>query len=82
MEGPVVAFKPIATTTKDCDSCQGTGKALASAAVAFEFLNQQGLWDDVDSLESREGGLVVVKYASSADLDKHGLRAVIERLTR
>lgn len=70
-----------------CAPCLGTGKALSSADVAKELLGAPNGADVRYSegrpgTSARAGGLSVVSYQSRAALDEHGLRAVVERLTR
>lgn len=60
----------------ECDVCNGTGKVLSSADVAAELVDKLGV------LRPNVGGASLFEYPSGAALTEHGLRAVIENLTR
>ena len=53
-----------------CAPCHGTGKALSSSDVARELVT------------TNAGGAEVIEHATRAELNEHGLRAVVERFTR
>ena len=64
----------------NCVACSGTGKALSSADVARELSGDTCVRLDV--WQVTHGGVTISHYPTRAALAEHGLRAVIERLTR
>lgn len=67
-----------------CRMCDGTGKALSSADVAYELtgINADGSPDSGLPPRIDRGGVTVRSHETFAALTEHGLRSVIERLTR
>ena len=65
-----------------CSVCSGTGKALSSAEVMFELSGERRLYEGIDDFEATTGGLTTIHYPDRAALAEHGLRDVVERLTR
>lgn len=68
----------------DCGLCDGTGKVLSSAEVAYELtgINADGSPDSGLPPRIDRGGVTVRSYETRAALTDHGLRTVIETLTR
>ena len=68
----------------DCGMCNGTGKVLSSADVSYELtgINADGSPDSGLPPRIDRGGVTVRSYETRAALTDHGLRTVIETLTR
>jgi hypothetical protein len=69
----------------DCSACAGTGKALSSRRVAEELIGVPVERTRIGNTHPQvfaNGGCSAILYPTRAALDEHGLRAVVERLTR
>ena len=48
----------------------------------FELSGDRRLYDGIDDFEATTGALTAIHYPMRAVLTEHGLRTVVERLTR
>lgn len=65
---------------RDCATCGGTCGALSSADVALELSGERSLYEGIDDFQATTGGLTVIHYPTRAELDKHGIAAVLKAI--
>lgn len=69
-----------------CPECVGTVKSLSSRDVQIELTGVEVSKTSARSAYvgalHEDGGLSVVAYTTRAAINDHGLRAVVERITR